>query len=591
MFYSVQGFQGLESLMDALGTKKQVNKENQADPVWQGNTFNSEAFSKLLLQAAEDPDLNIKNREELQGLVKSKRKFSEAAILLHSLISASKEAIFSGNQDGLIDFEPGADPIDGLFDDKIVEESENPLKKMLSESEKANPSGILLTSTEMYMFKRSIEGEGSIFTGAEGEKNQGKVAELLNLLLREPDNKAFGSDKKQESLFKIFSQVDGNPDEIKNSLRSIVDQIFGVHDDGGEGRLTNSGEKVSYSIQRPSISADSNSQNSQGDAFSAGLLEKTGNRSKNETPTPGQEYPQNPFSSIKFSSSKTENSRDPLNPENSSLAAISKAFEHQTGGKLNQESGFSDTAIENPSGLFNDESAKNISPDQGKIDAVSDILKKPGDGMQIEGTFDKASSQSFDGSRLSSIVDAGSNSNIFANDALNGKINENFSVVNFKANHAAQFFESDSNRAESNIVNQIFVRLFSGVRQGSGKMVINLHPPELGRVKVRISADKGGLKVYMHPQNEQVGGLLEKYLPILHQALDNQGILLSDLRVNVESGDQQMSQFDEQGFGSSDNSALPDSPEKHPEPFFSDDYQDGDGLTKTGSANGLSVRV
>ncbi|MFW6284375.1 MAG: hypothetical protein ACOC1H_03195, partial [Desulfosalsimonas sp.] len=47
-------------------------------------------------------------------------------------------------------------------------------------------------------------------------------------------------------------------------------------------------------------------------------------------------------------------------------------------------------------------------------------------------------------------------------------------------------FDSQFKAAESQVVNQVAVRLFTGVRQGSGSMTIQIHPPELGSVKVKV---------------------------------------------------------------------------------------------------------
>jgi len=108
-------------------------------------------------------------------------------------------------------------------------------------------------------------------------------------------------------------------------------------------------------------------------------------------------------------------------------------------------------------------------------------------------------------------------------------------------------FDSQVKAAEHQVVNQVSVRLFTGVRQGSGNMTIQIHPPELGSVKVRIVSDQGSLNVHLHPQNQQVAAILERHLPALHQSLADQGIDLSGLHVSVDSGaDQNASGFEDQ---------------------------------------------
>lgn len=108
-------------------------------------------------------------------------------------------------------------------------------------------------------------------------------------------------------------------------------------------------------------------------------------------------------------------------------------------------------------------------------------------------------------------------------------------------------FDSQVKAAENQVVNQVSVRLFTGVRQGSGNMTIQIHPPELGSVKVKLVSEQGSLHVHLHPQNQQVAAILERHLPALHQSLADQGIDLSGLQVSVDSGtDQNASGFEDQ---------------------------------------------
>ena len=89
---------------------------------------------------------------------------------------------------------------------------------------------------------------------------------------------------------------------------------------------------------------------------------------------------------------------------------------------------------------------------------------------------------------------------------------------------------------ESNVVQQVFVRLVSGMQQGSRSMVINMHPPELGRVKVSLVSDGGRLSAVLHTENQQVQGVLDRHLPQLRQSLQEQGLSIADLGVSLESG-------------------------------------------------------
>lgn len=118
-------------------------------------------------------------------------------------------------------------------------------------------------------------------------------------------------------------------------------------------------------------------------------------------------------------------------------------------------------------------------------------------------------------------------------------------------------FDKNMQRTENNVLGQIAARLFSGVRQNIPNMTIHLYPPELGKVKVKIISKKDGLNVHLHSTNNQVAGILGKNLPLLQQSLEDQGIALSDLRVSVESDNQEKSRFEEKKFLMSDENAAP----------------------------------
>lgn len=110
----------------------------------------------------------------------------------------------------------------------------------------------------------------------------------------------------------------------------------------------------------------------------------------------------------------------------------------------------------------------------------------------------------------------------------------------------ASFDKSLQQPVENKIVGQVFMRLFSGARQGSGNVTINIYPPEMGSVKIRIISDHGRLTVHMHPGNQQVAGILEKNLGVLQQSLADQGLDVSDLFVSVDAGAQERSDFEQQ---------------------------------------------
>ncbi|MEZ4598803.1 MAG: flagellar hook-length control protein FliK [Syntrophotaleaceae bacterium] len=75
------------------------------------------------------------------------------------------------------------------------------------------------------------------------------------------------------------------------------------------------------------------------------------------------------------------------------------------------------------------------------------------------------------------------------------------------------------------------------------RVVIRLHPEELGEVKLDLVMDKDHLKAQLVTQSQQVQNILEKHLPRLQEALQNQGINLDQIEVSVDSGGRQGQEF------------------------------------------------
>ncbi len=159
-----------------------------------------------------------------------------------------------------------------------------------------------------------------------------------------------------------------------------------------------------------------------------------------------------------------------------------------------------------------------------------------------------------------------------------------------KARTAPDFFESRLRTAESRIVSQVSVRLDSGIKQGSRNMTINMHPPDLGSIKVKINSDHGSLNVQLHAQNQQVAGILERNLPVLQQSLVQQGIDVSDLQVGFDSGqDGRDGGFEEGGWGAA-RKGSPENPSE--EESLNDKAADRQPAPGAGvDGRGLSLRV
>jgi flagellar hook-length control protein FliK len=75
------------------------------------------------------------------------------------------------------------------------------------------------------------------------------------------------------------------------------------------------------------------------------------------------------------------------------------------------------------------------------------------------------------------------------------------------------------------------------------RVVIRLHPEELGEVKLDLVMEKDQLKAHLVTQTQQVQEILEKHLPRLQEALHNQGVKLDNIQVSVDSRGNQGREF------------------------------------------------
>ncbi len=285
----------------------------------------------------------------------------------------------------------------------------------------------------------------------------------------------------------------------------------------------------------------------------------------------------------------SKNSDDALRPEvNSANVPLVKAFEGQSPGKHRAEEPRTDADLRQLVSLLTNESKNKPVVENEMFDAALKVFAEQDEKNQNGGNVFKNITVNISDGNLQALKESG---HIPSNQAVQtvsaSELQDTTTNLNTQIKPVAMVFDKDSYRVENAVLSQVAVRLFTGVRQGSQNMTIYLYPPELGKVKVRIVSDKGDLHVRMHSMNHHVAGILEKYLPILQQSLADQGIVLSDLQVTVESGDQERSRSDEQGFWSGGRELTPTE--------LSEKNQDtvivGKNPGWSGPSQGLSLRV
>ncbi len=92
--------------------------------------------------------------------------------------------------------------------------------------------------------------------------------------------------------------------------------------------------------------------------------------------------------------------------------------------------------------------------------------------------------------------------------------------------------------AENELLGQVLGRLQVGVRRESSSISMKLHPEELGEVKLDLLVEKDRVKALIVTQNQQVQEVLERHLPRLREALQQQGLKLESFQVSVDSQQQ-----------------------------------------------------
>ncbi len=106
---------------------------------------------------------------------------------------------------------------------------------------------------------------------------------------------------------------------------------------------------------------------------------------------------------------------------------------------------------------------------------------------------------------------------------------------------------SGQQMVESQLVDQVVTHLAGSVDGESGRMRLRLHPAELGSVRLDLIVDGDRLRAHLQTQTQQVQEVLDRHLPQLREALQQQGLKIDEFRVDVQTDQDRAA---EQGFAS-----------------------------------------
>ena len=93
--------------------------------------------------------------------------------------------------------------------------------------------------------------------------------------------------------------------------------------------------------------------------------------------------------------------------------------------------------------------------------------------------------------------------------------------------------------SEGQLVDQVVTHLAGSHDGESGRMRLKLHPAELGSLRLDLIVEGDRVRAHLQAQNQQVQEVLDRHLPQLREALQQQGLKIDEFRVDVQQGQEQ----------------------------------------------------
>lgn len=121
--------------------------------------------------------------------------------------------------------------------------------------------------------------------------------------------------------------------------------------------------------------------------------------------------------------------------------------------------------------------------------------------------------------------------------------------------HASQP-SGPSSMMDNQVLQQVVSKFQTELQRGSRRVNIRMHPPELGRVQLKLVSEDSTMQVQLQVQNSQVQGILERNMPALRQALEQQNLDFESIQVSVDSGGEEGSR----GYSRQSDSDAPRDP-------------------------------
>ena len=145
-----------------------------------------------------------------------------------------------------------------------------------------------------------------------------------------------------------------------------------------------------------------------------------------------------------------------------------------------------------------------------------------------------------------------------------------------------------SSMMDNQVLQQVVSKLQTDLQRGSSRINVRMYPPELGKVQMKLVSEDSNMQVQLQVQNSQVQSILERNMPALRQALEQQDLDFDSIQVSVESGQDngsgEYSRENEPDFASRPGGNAFFEPE--------DEGEDARGyVDETAGSSGISLRV
>ncbi len=109
---------------------------------------------------------------------------------------------------------------------------------------------------------------------------------------------------------------------------------------------------------------------------------------------------------------------------------------------------------------------------------------------------------------------------------------------------------------EKEIVNNLIKRFNVNPRLQTSKLTMQLHPVELGALKINILVNNDSIKANIVAQSQQVIETLEKHMPRLKTILENQGFSVDAFEITMEGDSSKQGEFFQEQFQSQQQSEF-----------------------------------